>query len=67
MNMHVAFGILDIVYLILMHVGIVIFLYVLHKVTIWIAEMINKTTLTRKHVIQFCVRHGMNKLIFIYN
>ena len=34
MNMHVAFEILDIVYLILMHVGIVIFLYVLHKVTI---------------------------------
>ena len=30
MNMHVAFKILDIVYLILMHVGIVIFLYVLH-------------------------------------
>ena len=31
-NMHVAFEILDIVYLILMHVGIVIFLYVLYKV-----------------------------------
>ena len=28
MNMHVAFEILDVVYLILMHVGIVIFLYV---------------------------------------
>ena len=48
MNMHVAFEILDIVYLILMHVGIVIFLYVLHKVTIWIAEMINKNYINKK-------------------
>ena len=45
---HVAFEILDIVYLILMHVGIVIFLYVLHKVTIWIAEMINKNYINKK-------------------
>ena len=48
MNVHVAFEILDIVYLILMHVGIVIFLYVLHKVTIWIAEMINKNYINKK-------------------
>ena len=48
MNMHVAFEILDIVYLILMHVGIVIFLYVLHKVTMWIAEMINKNYINKK-------------------
>ena len=48
MNMYVAFEILDIVYLILMHVGIVIFLYVLHKVTIWTAEMINKNYINKK-------------------
>ena len=48
MNMHVAFEILYIVYLILMHVGIVIFLYVLHKVIIWIAEMINKNYINKK-------------------
>ena len=48
MNMHVAFEIRDIVYLILMHVGIVIFLYFLHKVTIWIAEMINKNYINKK-------------------
>ena len=52
MNMHVAFKILDVVDfdfdLILMHAGIVIFLYVLHKVTIWIAEMINKDYINKK-------------------
>ena len=48
MNMHVAFEILDIIYLILMHVGIVIFPYVLHKVTIWITEMIYKNYLNKK-------------------
>ena len=48
MNVRVAFEILDVVCLVLVHVGIVVFLCVLHEVTMWIAEMINKNYINKK-------------------
>ena len=48
MDMHVVIKVLDIVYLILMHAGCVLFLYILTKIVIWMAKLINENNMNKK-------------------